>query len=95
MRKKNKSWYKAVYQAERHRKSIGFMYLEDKDYREIATTLGISKKRFSKDEQNKRKLKKNIKSLRNMKELDLLKMIGKKNENSFEQISEQKFTNDP
>jgi RNA polymerase sigma-70 factor (ECF subfamily) len=83
MRKKNKSWYKAVYQAERHRKSIGFMYLEDKDYREIATTLGISKKRFSKDEQNKRKLKKNIKSLRNMKRAGFIKNDWKKERKFF------------
>jgi RNA polymerase sigma-70 factor (ECF subfamily) len=34
--------YKAVYQLNDIEKSISFMYLEDKDYREIAETLGIS-----------------------------------------------------
>jgi RNA polymerase sigma-70 factor (ECF subfamily) len=36
-----KLMYKAVYQLN-DEKSISFMYLEDKDYREIAETLGIS-----------------------------------------------------
>ena len=34
--------YKAVYQLNDIEKALIFMYLEDKDYREIAETLGIS-----------------------------------------------------
>jgi RNA polymerase sigma-70 factor (ECF subfamily) len=34
--------YKPVYQLNDIEKALVFMYLEDKDYREIAETLGIS-----------------------------------------------------
>jgi RNA polymerase sigma-70 factor (ECF subfamily) len=34
--------YKAVYQLNDIEKALVFMYLEDKDYHEIAETLGIS-----------------------------------------------------
>jgi RNA polymerase sigma-70 factor (ECF subfamily) len=37
-----KLMYKAVYQLNDIEKALVFMYLEDKDYREIAETLGIS-----------------------------------------------------
>lgn len=37
-----KLMYKAVYQLSDVEKALVFMYLEDKDYREIAETLGIS-----------------------------------------------------
>lgn len=37
-----KLMYKAVYQLSDIEKALVFMYLEDKDYREIAETLGIS-----------------------------------------------------
>jgi hypothetical protein len=63
------------------------MYLEDKDYHEISETLGISEVNASEMNRIKGKLK-NIKSLMNMKELDLLKKDWKKSTASFEQISE-------
>jgi RNA polymerase sigma-70 factor, ECF subfamily len=37
-----KSLYKAIYQLNDIEKGLVFLYLEDKDYTEIATTLGIS-----------------------------------------------------
>jgi DNA-directed RNA polymerase specialized sigma24 family protein len=49
------------------------MYLEDKDYREIAETLGISEVNARVKMNRIKETKKNIKSLRSMKELDLLK----------------------
>jgi predicted DNA-binding protein YlxM (UPF0122 family) len=61
------------------------MYLEDKDYREIAETLGISEVNARvKMNRIKGKLKKYSRS---MKELDLLK-DWQKNKDSFEQVSE-------
>jgi hypothetical protein len=75
--------YKAVYQLTDIEK---FLYLED-NYREIAETLGISEVNARvKMNRIKGKLKK-IKSLRSMKELDLLK-DWQKNKDSFEQVSE-------
>jgi DNA-directed RNA polymerase specialized sigma subunit len=74
--------YKAVYQLndiEKH-----YMYLEDKDYREIAETLGIS-------EVNARvkmnRIKGKLKKILNLKEYERAGFIKRlaKNKDSFEQ----------
>jgi hypothetical protein len=64
--------YKGRLPIKRH-ESISFLYLEDKDYREIAETLGISEVNARVKNEQDKETKKNIKSLRSMKELDLLK----------------------